>query len=73
MDGRPASCRSRERSAWEEVPEAPRAPGSLPNMLVVLSLERGQVGFAVEEAEHISAPDGVRIVDVEAVVRGVLE
>jgi chemotaxis signal transduction protein len=57
-----------------EAPTLPDAPsGGQPNLLVVLSLERGQVGFAVEEVEHISAPDGVRIVDVESVVRGVLE
>ena len=53
------------------LPDAPR--GGPEQLLVVLSLERGQVGFAVEEVEQISPPDGVRIVDVESVVRGVLE
>lgn len=52
----------------EDVPTAGPA-----QLLVVLSLERGQVGFAVEEVEQISDPNGVRIVDVESVVRGVLE
>jgi chemotaxis signal transduction protein len=55
-------------------PSLPDAPeGSDERLLVVLSLERGQVGFAVEDVEQISAPNGVRIVDVESVVRGVLE
>jgi len=42
-------------------------------LLVVLSLHRGQVGFAVQEAESVaSVGQGVRVVEVETVVRGVL-
>ncbi len=45
-----------------------------PELLVVLTLHQGQVGFAVEEVEELAAPEarGARTVDVEAVVRGVL-
>ena len=45
-----------------------------PALLVVLTLHRGQVGFAVEEVDELALPDarGVRMVNVEAVVRGVL-
>jgi chemotaxis signal transduction protein len=54
-------------------PTLPDVPEEGPvNLLVVLSLEGGQVGFAVEEVEQISAPNGVRVVDVEAVVRRLL-
>ncbi len=50
-------------------PESPVPEG----LLVVLTLHRGQVGFAVEEADSL-APGGesFRVVDVEAVVRGLL-
>ena len=55
-------------------PTLSEAPAAGPaHLLVVLTLERGQVGFAVEEVEEISDPNEVRIVDVESVVRGVLE
>jgi two-component system chemotaxis response regulator CheV len=50
-------------------------PGqSQDGLLVVLTLHRGQVGFAVEEVEEVSSADdpGVRVVEVETVVRGVL-
>jgi chemotaxis signal transduction protein len=52
-----------------EDPEPSRA-----TMLVVLNLHRGQVGFAVEEVDDLGTRDasGVRMVEVEAVVRGVL-
>lgn len=45
-----------------------------PEMLVVLTIHRGQVGFAVEAVEDLSGPNppGVRQVEVETVVRGVL-
>ena len=43
-------------------------------LLVVLTLYRGQVGFAVEEADSLAAAGpGVRVIDVESVVRGLLE
>ena len=56
---------------------APTLPDTLEggpaHLLVVLSLAGGQVGFAVEDVEQISPRNGVRLVDVESVVRGVLE
>jgi chemotaxis signal transduction protein len=53
------------------------APASGPpagGLLVVLTLHRGQVGFAVEEAEELAGAGSgaVRVVEVDAVVRGVL-
>jgi hypothetical protein len=57
-----------------EAPVLTESPEPAPaQLLVVLSLEGGQVGFAVEDVEQISAPNGVRVVDVETVVRGVLD
>jgi len=54
-------------------PTLPDTPETgLAHLLVVLSLEGGQIGFAVEEVEQISAPNGVRLVDVENVVRRLL-
>ncbi len=47
--------------------------GSKESLLVVLTLHRGQVGFAVEDADALAGGEaGVRMVDVEAVVRGLL-
>jgi chemotaxis signal transduction protein len=53
---------------------APGAGRPTDGLLVVLNLHRGQVGFAVEEAEELAGAGSaaVRVVEAEAVVRGVL-
>lgn len=50
------------------------AGGPTGGLLVVLNLHRGQVGFAVDEVDELALADtaAVRVVEVEAVVRGVL-